>query len=220
MQLQLRAGARNEWAVHALKFEDKSPRVVRVTGVARTYTVTDVVAVKKLVEALDPLDKAMNECTEAPRNKRRRLSGKQPQGNEDKESSSSATEDSDTSSDESAKSVHAPTPGPSRPLPLPSAPSGFYTAAQLGVIGVDLAKSSRSQCKICSNRIEHGARRALYAWHCKRPHGYIHLGCVVRLDAALLPRSLECLSRELAIADSDDIRSVVRQLQKRVTDSA
>ena len=225
---------RSQWTLSSFRTRDVKLSTVEVLGVAASHVVTSEVVkkVKEGKEEKDKLDEAMNDCVDAPKpppRKRRRIRGKAKE-QDDSASSTHDVADSDDSED-SALSVHPLTPAQpsaasSSAQPSAAASSGrrpassfFFDEAQLGVVGVEVSKSNRAACKVCSANIQKGAWRALYAWNVRKPHSFIHYDCVMRLDDAVIPHSLEVLERELANTDSpsQELRKLVRSLQKRVS---
>ena len=155
---------RSKWVVRSLKYTDVSLKTVQVTGAIESHTVSSEV-VKRAVEPKGKLEEAMRECTE-PVKKRRRVRRKMKDatkrtatagGSDASNPTESAGDGESTDSHQSAVSVHGPS---SAAAPAPSAARGgrpvatkFFREDQLGVIGVDDAKTGRSMCKICSARI-------------------------------------------------------------------
>ena len=89
----------------------------------------------------------------------------------------------------------------------------FYKEEELGIIRFDVGFRRSSKCYLCQTAIATtDAVRAAYAYHCKRPHSYLHLGCVPTLEKAFLQRALVKLDAISLPSDQADAATRVARV--------
>ena len=89
----------------------------------------------------------------------------------------------------------------------------FYKEEELGIIRFDVGFRRSSKCYLCQTAIATtDAVRAAYAYHCKRPHSYLHLGCVPTLEKDFLQRALVKLDAISLSSDQADAATRVARV--------
>lgn len=93
-------------------------------------------------------------------------------------------------------------PPPALPPPPPSRPPGAFgcRSIALGITDVELARSSRSFCRVCGCRISKGDPRFMYRHAKNRPATFLHPECVVGLARTDVGEQLRALAGTVADA--------------------
>ena len=94
----------------------------------------------------------------------------------------------------------------------PPTSSFFWTEDQLGLRDIHIAPTSRSKCFICSREIARNYLRGSWAYHCRKPHRYIHGSCIPRVDGQRGQRALQIIETILADANHDIRRDIAPRL--------
>ena len=185
-----------EWQVHRVAYKEIAHRPslcsVLATAVISTHKASSQVVIKT---GQDPFEQALKDCIKPSnpvpvRRHTKKSAAKRPSG----ELSSDSDMPNDDDDDESVASLHGkdePEASSAQvdPVVRTPPPSSYFTPEKdLGLQAVVRATSGRAFCRICSGLISKGAIRGQYAWHSRRPHGWVHLDCVPQIEHHLLQR--------------------------------
>ena len=197
IMMEQSVGLRDSWHVHCVAYEEIAPRsslcTVLATAVLSTHTASSQVVQKA---EPDPFEQALKDCVKPPVPVRRHTKKggvKRPSG--ELSSDSGLPDDDDDDDDESVASLHGegePEASSAQVDPVvrtrPSS-SYFMSEEDLGLQAVARASTGRAACRICSGPILKGSLRGQYAWHMRKPHGWVHLDCIPAIESNLLARS-------------------------------
>ena len=231
------AGSDFELAILQVEQNLTSLRVMTVTGVEARLAVPVKQAVKLAKDAaMCPLDQSIRDITHPQQPPRRRARKKTADGRARGQSESNTSdavieelgseqhEDDDEDDDadiveEDDRSLNAQSSqAPGNASSSAKRPSFFYAGADLGVLRYDLNFKRQSKCFFCSQPVACKQQiRAVYAYHSRRPHAYLHMECMSNLEAKFVPTaiskleevaaSLESPKREVANATLASLRS-------------
>ena len=205
-----------EFLLHHLEFEDVSISTVKVQRVLASRLISCASA--KLTVVVDPLEQSLKDYLGPTQT--RRMGNKQSSIIED---SSSGSESEHSSREDSDKDIHdQPERKPVPPqhsaaesasiIARPPTSSFFWTEDQLGLRDIHIAPTSRSKCFICSREIARNDLRGSWAYHCRKPHRYIHGSCIPRVDGQRGQRALQIIETILADANHDIRRDIAPRL--------
>ena len=94
------------------------------------------------------------------------------------------------------------------------ATSFFFAEKDLGVQRYDVGFRQALKCELCSQQISTTeVVRVAYAFHCKRPHAYLHLPCVASLEKRFLEDALVKLA-ETALPNDSDVATRVDAVRR------
>ena len=97
--------------------------------------------------------------------------------------------------------------------------SFFHVEKDLGILRLDVQFKRKSSCFFCSNPIATtDAVRGVYAYHTKRPHAYVHVACLARLEDRFVQRCTEKLREVATLVDGTAraaVETAIVSLQER-----
>ena len=80
----------------------------------------------------------------------------------------------------------------------------------------------RAKCKICSAVIRQAMPRCTYNWHVKKPHSYIHIMCIEKLEKRFVSHAIDVVTQSMESWDKEsavfrDVSKLTQTLGKRVS---